>query len=214
MKHTTSALHTLSALVLSACFAGTGAGRRPRQGRGATARHLGNLGGRYGRAGENLRQARHQDRVALHSGRWRDDAGADLRQRRRRARDRRGRHVRGLREGRADPADRQLDHRRPRGLLVRQGRLADQIAQGRRRQDHGVLGDRLVIPPCHPQAHQDGGRRHQAGPDRRPARELHPDHDRPGRHRLVGCAVRARRAAGEAASGRSRTSTTSPNTAT
>ena len=64
-------------------------------------------------------------------------------------------------EGRASEADRDLGNRRSRSFLVREGRLADQIAEGCRRQDHGVLGDRLIVESCHAQNHQAVRHRHQ-----------------------------------------------------
>ena len=65
--------------------------------------------------------------------------------------------------------------------------------QGRRRQDHRLLVAGLVVEPDPADAAQADRLQGQADPDRRRARDLHPDHDRPDRHRLVGGAVRARR---------------------
>ena len=63
--------------------------------------------------------------------------------------------------------------------------------EGRRRQDHRVLVAGLVVEPDPADAAQAGRLQGQARADRRRARDLHPDHDRPDRHRLVGGAVRA-----------------------
>ena len=86
--------------------------------------------------------------------------------------------------------------RRQRAVLVGQGRQPDQEPEGRRRQDHRVLVAGLVVEPDPADAAQAGRLQGEAGADRRRAGNLHPDHDRPDRHRLVGGAVRAERRQG------------------
>ena len=134
--------HRLRARVCAARQRGVGAGHG--QARDRPARQLGHLGVRGRPARRHLQEARARARHRLHAGRRRDAAGGDLGQRRYRHRGRRDGRAQRLLEGRAGARDQRRDDRRGRSLLVREGRFADQDAEGHRRQDARLFDQRLL----------------------------------------------------------------------
>ena len=181
---------------MAAAIASADAGRQP-ESRDLAARLLGQLVPGIRPEG-GLSEGRQPRRgVLLHRRRRTDPAGHHRRQRRRRHVERPARHHRGLCQRRADPRHLGADDRRARAVLVRQSRQQDPQPQGRRRQDHRVLGAGLVLEPDPAHAAQAGRLEGKAGRHRRPARNAHAGDDRPDRHRLGGAAVCAARAAGE-----------------
>ena len=144
------------------------AGRRRRSSEAhhRPARQLGHRDLPSRQQGRHLQEAWPRARDDLHGGLGRDPAAGDRRQRRSRPRGRHARRDRGLLEGRAGA------HHRGRGdrgrrLLVREGDLADQDAQGPQRPQHRLFHRRLLDRERRARLHQ-GERSHlgQAHVDR------------------------------------------------
>ena len=164
--------------------AGHGEGRR------RPARQLGHDDRRGRPAARDLPEARPRPRDPVDTGRRRNPAGGDLRQRRRRRRARdHGRAVRLL-EGCAGAHHRRADQRRVRHLLVRPGELADQDAQGHRGQDDRLLDQRFVDARCRHRVHEAVRPQGQADRHRWSGADADAGHVRADRCRLGGAAVR------------------------
>ena len=151
-----------------------GAGAGPSQARGRRARRRRDLRRRARPGRRHLQEARPRARHFLHAGRRRDDPGRHLQ------RAQIGVAIGFLgtigayRQGRAGPRHRLDLHRRQPVVLVRPRRLADQVAEGRRRQDRGLFDQRLLDPHLGAGAEEIHRRRFQADPDRRRARRPTP----------------------------------------
>ena len=159
------------------------------------ARQLGKRGAGARSEGGLFRQARFDAGASLHPGRGRDVAGGDLGQRRPGPRRRhRGRAWR-LRQGRSGARHRQLDDGSRRSVLVCSRGLADQVAQGRVREDDCLFHHRFIEQLDGAGVHPGIRRPGEARGHRQPIVDVHADDVGPGRHRLVVASVRCRSAA-------------------
>ena len=189
-RHRIASRSRWPACALGLALACRGAGARHAQDRRRAARQLGHDGRRGRAARRHLQEAGPDARDPVDAGWRRDAAGGHFRQRRHRRRARH--HGRALRllQGRAGAHHRRGDHRRVRSVLVRPGGLADQVAQGYRRQDDRLLDQRLVDARRRDRVHEAVRSEGQADRDRRSRADAHAGHVGPDRRRLVGAAFR------------------------
>ena len=185
-------MKAVSIAALRCYFHAHHAGRRRghAQDRHPAARHLGHFNQRDRSEGRYLQEARAQSGPSLHRCRCRGDRRHHWRFSRPLDRERHLDGDRRLRQGRTASHLLVRNGRSAGNLLVRAGEFADQDAGRHERQDHRLFGRRLVEPRRAAGAAGAGEDQRQADGARRRHGKHHRRHERPGRCRLVGDAVR------------------------